>query len=98
MWRKADGAVEVTLTTEILFRRESGIFEDFETLLARIVSCEQDEREALLTLLLGPRGEQIPFVSRRLQLGEWQRILLVAFDGSCEPGWRLTLIGAREEG
>ena len=77
-----------------LNERESGIFEDFETLLARLVPCAQGEREALLTLLLGPRGEQIPFLSRRLQLGEWQRILLVAVDGSCEPGWQLTLIGA----
>ena len=77
-----------------LNERESGIFEDFETLLARLVPCEQGEREALLTFLLGPRGEQIPFFARRMLLGEWQRILLVAFDGSCEPGWQLTLIGA----
>ena len=77
-----------------LNERESGIFEDFETLLERLVPCEQAEREALLTVLLGPRGEQIPFFSHCLQLGEWQRILLVAFDGSCDPGWQLTVIGA----
>jgi thiamine phosphate synthase YjbQ (UPF0047 family) len=77
--------------------RESGIFEDFETLLERLVPYEQAEREALLTVLLGPRGEQIPFFAHRFQLGEWQRILLVSFDGGCEPGWQLTLIGEREE-
>jgi thiamine phosphate synthase YjbQ (UPF0047 family) len=76
-----------------LNERESGIFEDFETLLERVVPYDQAEREALLTFLLGPRSEQIPFFSRRLQLGEWQRILLVAFDGSCDPGWQLTTIG-----
>jgi thiamine phosphate synthase YjbQ (UPF0047 family) len=76
-----------------LNERESGIFEDFETLLSRLIPYEQAEREALLVFLLGPRSEQIPFFSRRLQLGEWQRILLVAFDGNCDPGWQLTLIG-----
>jgi thiamine phosphate synthase YjbQ (UPF0047 family) len=81
-----------------LNERESGIFEDFETLLERLVPYQQAEREALLTVLLGPRGEQIPFFARRLQLGEWQRILLVSFDGSREPGWQLTLIGEREVG
>lgn len=78
-----------------LNEREAGIFEDFEALAARLVSFEQSERTALLTLLLGPRGEQIPFDSGRLQLGEWQRILLIAFDGPSD-GWRLTLLGERE--
>jgi thiamine phosphate synthase YjbQ (UPF0047 family) len=73
--------------------REAGIFEDFEALLARLVPFEQDEREALLTFLLGPRSEQIPVVERRLQLGEWQRVLLIAFDSGRDPGWQLTLIG-----
>jgi thiamine phosphate synthase YjbQ (UPF0047 family) len=76
-----------------LNERESGIFEDFEALLERLVPYEQSEREALLLFLLGPRGEQIPLFSRRLQLGEWQRILLITLDGSCDPGWQLTLIG-----
>jgi len=79
-----------------LNERESGIFEDFEQLLARLVPCEQTEREMLLGLLLGPRGEQIPFASRRLRLGEWQRVFLFAFDGGYEVGWRLTLIGGDE--
>jgi thiamine phosphate synthase YjbQ (UPF0047 family) len=78
--------------------RESGIFEDFENLLARIVPCDWPEREALLALLLGPRGDQIPFSSRRLQLGEWQRVLLLSFDESiCDPGWKMTLIGSEED-
>ena len=47
-----------------LNERESGIFEDFEALLERLVPCEQAEREALLAVLLGPRGEQIPFFGR----------------------------------
>lgn len=36
--------------------REAGVFEDFEALLARLVPCEREEREALLALLLGPCG------------------------------------------
>jgi thiamine phosphate synthase YjbQ (UPF0047 family) len=73
--------------------RESGIFEDFEALLARLVSSDQSEREMLLGLLLGPRGEQIPFDSRGLRLGEWQRVFLLSFDGGYDVGWRLTSIG-----
>jgi len=73
--------------------REAGIFADFEALLTRLVPCSQDERALLLSFLLGPGGEQIPFSSHRLQLGEWQRILLVAFDGRAEPGWQITFIG-----
>ena len=76
--------------------RESGIFEDFESLLARLVPCDQAERETLLALLLGPRGDQIPFSSRRLQLGEWQRVFILSLDGGCEADWRLTLIGGEE--
>ncbi len=78
-----------------LNERESGIFEDFEELVARLVSFRQSERASLLTLLLGPGGEQIPFASGRLQLGEWQRILLIAFDGLCED-WQMTLVGERD--
>jgi thiamine phosphate synthase YjbQ (UPF0047 family) len=76
--------------------RESGIFEDFEALLVRLVPYDQAERETLLALLLGPRGDQIPFSSRRLQLGEWQRVFLLSLDGGCEADWRLTLIGGEK--
>jgi thiamine phosphate synthase YjbQ (UPF0047 family) len=50
----------------------------------------------LLGLLLGPRGEQVPFTSRRLRLGEWQRVFLLSFDGGYEVGWRLTSIGGEQ--
>lgn len=76
--------------------RESGIFEDFEALLASLVPCDRSEREMLLGLLLGPRGEQIPFGSRRLRLGEWQRVFLFSFDGGFDVGWRLTSIGGEQ--
>jgi thiamine phosphate synthase YjbQ (UPF0047 family) len=76
--------------------RESGIFEDFEALLDRLVPSEQVEREMSLGLLLGSRSEQVPFSSRRLRLGEWQRVFLLSFDGGYEVGWRLTLIGGEE--
>jgi thiamine phosphate synthase YjbQ (UPF0047 family) len=76
--------------------RESGIFEDFEALLGRLVPGEQAEREMLLGLLLGARGEQVPFSSRQLQLGQWQRVFLLSFDGGYEVEWRLTLIGGEE--
>jgi thiamine phosphate synthase YjbQ (UPF0047 family) len=72
--------------------REGGFFEDFEELLERLVPSESRDREALISLLLGPVGDQIPFVGGRLQLGEWQRILLLALEGG-EPSWRLTLVG-----
>ena len=71
--------------------RESGFFTDLEELLARLVP--QDERERLLCILLGPRGEQIPFASGDLCLGQWQRILLLGFDRPSEPRWNLTLLG-----
>ena len=41
--------------------RESGFFADLEDLLTRLVPQEEPERERLLCMLLGPRGEQIPF-------------------------------------
>jgi thiamine phosphate synthase YjbQ (UPF0047 family) len=72
--------------------REGGFFEDFEGLLERLVPSDSRDREALITLLLGPTGDQIPFVGGLLQLGEWQRILLFALDGR-EPSWRLTIVG-----
>jgi thiamine phosphate synthase YjbQ (UPF0047 family) len=44
-------------------------------------------------MLLGPRSEQIPFVDGVLDLGQWQRILLLGFDRPSEPRWNLTLLG-----
>ena len=73
--------------------RESGFFCDLEDLLTRLVPQEQRERERLLCMLLGPRGEQIPFVDGQLCLGRWQRILLLGFERPSEPRWNLTLLG-----
>ena len=72
--------------------RESGFFCDLEDLLNRLVPQEERERERLLCMLLGPRGEQIPFADGDLCLGRWQRILLVDFEPPDEPRWSLTLL------
>ena len=73
--------------------RETGFFADLECLLERLVPTTAEERARLVSLLLGPRTEQIPFADGRLCLGQWQRILLVGFDGSCRDEWTLTLVG-----
>jgi thiamine phosphate synthase YjbQ (UPF0047 family) len=57
------------------------------------VPQEEPERGRLLCMLLGPRGEQIPFAESELCLGQWQRILLVDFEAPDEPRWSLTLLG-----
>jgi thiamine phosphate synthase YjbQ (UPF0047 family) len=46
-----------------------------------------------LSLLLGPRTEQIPFAEGELCLGTYQRIFLVGFDGRCADEWMLTVLG-----
>jgi thiamine phosphate synthase YjbQ (UPF0047 family) len=73
--------------------RESGFFADLEELLTRLVPQDEPERERLLCMLLGPRGEQIPFSDGDLCLGQWQRILLLGFDRPSQPRWALTLLG-----
>jgi thiamine phosphate synthase YjbQ (UPF0047 family) len=73
--------------------RESGFFSDLEELLTRLVPQDEPDRERLLCMLLGPRSEQIPFVDGVLDLGQWQRILLLGFDRPSEPRWNLTLLG-----
>jgi thiamine phosphate synthase YjbQ (UPF0047 family) len=73
--------------------RESGFFEDVDALLARMIPAEVEERERLVCALLGPRTEQIPFRSKSLCLGQWQRVLLVSFEGACRDRWTLTLLG-----
>ena len=73
--------------------RESGFFEDVEALLARLVPVDAPERGRLLTMLLGSRTEQVPFVAGRLCLGRWQRILLLSFDAEGRDEWTLTLLG-----
>ena len=45
--------------------RETGFFSDLEGLLERLVPLEAGERERMVSLLLGPRTEQIPFTEGR---------------------------------
>ena len=73
--------------------RETGFFSDLECLLERLVPLEADERTHLLSFLLGPRTEQIPYKEGVLCLGRWQRILLVGFEDRCADEWTLTLVG-----
>ena len=73
--------------------RESGFFADLEELLTRLVPQDEPERERLLCMVLGPRGEQIPFAGGDLCLGQWQRILLFSLDAQHRSDWTLTLLG-----
>jgi thiamine phosphate synthase YjbQ (UPF0047 family) len=73
--------------------RETGFFEDLESLLDRIVPNPNGVRERLVAALLGPGSEQVPFSGGRLCLGQWQRILLFSLDSEHRADWNLTLIG-----
>ncbi|MGD0714388.1 MAG: YjbQ family protein [Gaiellaceae bacterium] len=73
--------------------RETGFFEDLEVLFERIVPSESAARERLVSALLGPRAEQVPFSEGRLCLGQWQRILLFSFDAEHRNDWSVTLLG-----
>jgi thiamine phosphate synthase YjbQ (UPF0047 family) len=72
--------------------RETGFFEDLEDLLERLVPLELEERARLVSLLLGPRTEQIPFSEGSLHLGQYQRIFLVGFEDRCSDEWMLTVV------
>jgi thiamine phosphate synthase YjbQ (UPF0047 family) len=72
--------------------RESGFFSDLEVMLERLVPLELDERARLVSLLLGPRTEQIPFSEGTLHLGQYQRIFLVGFEDRCSDEWMLTIV------
>ena len=72
--------------------RESGFFADLEGLLERLVPLELDERSRLVSMLLGPRTEQIPFSDGSLHLGQYQRIFLVGFEDRCSAEWMLTIV------
>jgi thiamine phosphate synthase YjbQ (UPF0047 family) len=74
--------------------RETGFFSDLECLLERLVPLRAGERERLVSLLLGPRTEQIPFTEGQLHLGQYQRIFLVAFEDRCSDEWMVTVVGA----
>jgi thiamine phosphate synthase YjbQ (UPF0047 family) len=73
--------------------RESGLFEDLECFLERLVPKDVEERGRMLAWLLGPRTEQIPFSDGGLCLGRYQRILVFSFDESCRSDWTLTILG-----
>ncbi len=73
--------------------RESGFFCDLEDMLARLVPVELAARERLIVMLLGGRTEQIPFTTRRLCLGTWQRVLFFGFNGDPRADWTLTVLG-----
>ena len=72
--------------------RETGLFSDLECMLERLVPLDHDERARLVSLLLGPRTEQIPFSDGRLYMGQYQRIFLVGFEDRCSDEWMLTLV------
>ena len=73
--------------------RETGLFSDLECMLERLVPVEASERQRLVSFLLGPRTEQIPYVDGSLCMGQYQRIFLVGFDDRCDDEWMLTLVG-----
>jgi thiamine phosphate synthase YjbQ (UPF0047 family) len=82
-----------TLSLVRVQERETGFFEDLESLLERVVPGNTRAREQLLAFLLGPRSEQVPFTDGELCLGQWQRILLFSLDAQHRPDWTLTLLG-----
>jgi len=73
--------------------RETGFFEDLEGLLERLVPSESPARERLVSALLGPRAEQVPFCDGQLCLGQWQLILLFSLDAEHRDDWSVTLLG-----
>ena len=82
-----------TLSLVRVQERETGFFEDLESLLERVVPGNLRSREQLLAFLLGPRSEHIPFADGTLCLGQWQRILLFSLDAQHRPDWTITLVG-----
>jgi thiamine phosphate synthase YjbQ (UPF0047 family) len=73
--------------------REAGFFCDFEALLSRVVAFDQSRRERMLTMMLGPRTEGIPFSDGQLCMGHWQRLLLFGFSGDSRAEWHTTVVG-----
>ena len=84
---------ESTLSLVRIQERETGFFEDLESLLERVVPGKLRSRERLVAFLLGPGSEQIPFLDGALCLGQWQRILLFSLDAQHRADWKLTLVG-----
>ena len=82
-----------TLSLVRVQERETGFFEDLESLLERVVPGKLRSREQLVAFLLGPGSEQVPFMDGALCLGQWQRILLFSLDAQHRADWKLTLVG-----
>jgi thiamine phosphate synthase YjbQ (UPF0047 family) len=47
----------------------------------------------VLSALMGPRTEAVPFRDRSLCLGTWQRVLLFSLDAEHRAEWNVTLLG-----
>lgn len=73
--------------------RETGFFEDLELLLERVVPGATPARERVLSALMGPRTEAVPFREGCLCLGTYQRVLLFSLDVDHRAEWSLTLLG-----
>jgi thiamine phosphate synthase YjbQ (UPF0047 family) len=73
--------------------RETGFFEDLELLLERVVPGATPARERVLSALMGPRTEAVPFRDGCLCLGTYQRVLLFSLDVDHRAEWSLTLLG-----
>jgi thiamine phosphate synthase YjbQ (UPF0047 family) len=73
--------------------RETGFFEDLELLLERVVPSATPARERVLSALMGPRTEAVPFREGCLCLGTYQRVLLFSLDVEHRAEWSLTLLG-----
>jgi thiamine phosphate synthase YjbQ (UPF0047 family) len=73
--------------------RETGFFEDLEVLLERLVPGGSPARERVLSALMGPRTEAVPFSEGCLCLGTYQRVLLFSLDVEHRADWNVTLLG-----
>jgi len=82
-----------TLSLVRVQERETGFFEDLESLLERVVPAGAASRERLVHALLGSRTEQVPFSEGCLCTGQWQRIMLFSLDAEHGNAWSLTLLG-----
>jgi thiamine phosphate synthase YjbQ (UPF0047 family) len=93
----ADGIAYVTAVEDSSLvrvnERESGFFVDLEQFLARLVPLDRADRARMLTLMCGPRTEQIPVQDGQLCLGSYQRLLLFGFEGASNAEWSLTVVG-----
>jgi thiamine phosphate synthase YjbQ (UPF0047 family) len=94
---RADGIAYVhsvpAATVIRIQERETGFFEDLELLLERVVPGATPARERVLSALMGPRTEALPFREGCLCLGTYQRVLLFSLDVEHRAEWSLTLLG-----